>query len=1542
MKMNRMRKRIHIAAIFLAIVMCAHSTLSLFAAGAEDTIQIRTADDLLKLAENCTLDTWSVGKTVVLQADISLKDVESFSIPTFGGIFDGNGYSITGFSIIGNYSSIGFFGVLQEDAVVRNLKIEGSVCPTGDAAEVGGIAGINYGSILNCSYTGYVAGDDNIGGIAGINETGGEIKRCQANAVVSGNHSTGGIAGVNHGVLNNCKNAGDINTQTAGITYEIDDLTIDNMKNLNSTENVAVHMDTGGIVGLSDGKIYYCTNSGVVGYPHVGYNVGGIAGRLHQGYIQGCTNTGNVLGRKDVGGIAGQMEPFLEIQYLTDKFQELDREADKFLNMCEDTFQHVDSYGGEALELLQSISGNLDRASGAAGELSTASGDLLHIYNQELNGLNGNLKEFGDELSKESSSGNHGGENRSDVPSVSGNDWSNLPGVSGNNGSNLPGGGDWNGNLSTGGGSQMDKYSDMLEKLIRNSAGHMDTMLGETQSRESLFRDNLQILNAELDAAGNSMKKLSDVLEDGANQTSADADALSEQAKVLKNLISGIRDDLFEVEGISVRDISGEEETSEHSYDTSAFQKGKITQCENRAKVEADICVGGIVGQIATEYDIDPEKDISVVGTESLQIESTVKAVVRGSRNYGEVTAKKDYAGGILGKTEIGAVISCESYGDVSSTGGNYVGGIAGMSGAAIRGCFTKCTLAGNKYIGGVIGSGLEESDSEVGNLVLGCYTFVDIDEFEQYAGAVAGVNSGNFLENYFVSEKLQGVERTNYSGKAEPIRYSDLLKVEGLPEEFKQLTLEFVVEDEVVKTVPFVYGESFDDSVFPEIPEKEGYYGEWDIAELKNLMFDTVVTAVYSQAVSALPGPEQRENNRRIFFVEGQFEEEDSLECIEQEITTEDILTKDYFAFIKNKTRPEMKINREVVEQWRIRIPDDGLASHVVRYLPPDGSGKKLEIFVRQQDGSWKKTQETEVGSYLCFYVEGQQAELAVVSTVSVWWMWLVVFGILFLILFLICKLVWNIIRCCRRKRVEQEDGTAAERKETAAAEEDSDDAVGQGELKEADNAGEQGESKESNRVEGKMKETDDAGTPEERKEEKKTEEQKKTGKTKRRKRILIAMISIFMLIIGLAAAAILYFQYQFGSSMAVYNLLKDYAEQPELCMEFDVLAKIGTEESEAEVKVIRTELEGHPVFCIEQQGMALYYADGVVFLENGKAFRAGSLIPDYSTVLPHMAELYHSVDVTVSGDKEEQIYSIITKQETVRLLLEILMPAFADQFSEIQIANVDLAVSGDKLSSIHFSSSGTLNDSPKTAVSVTADIAVREVNAEEVSIPQAVKEAVIGGQYEIGEIITEDLFRLLTAWSDFNHREKLAARLLLKAECGPLTVNDTLQMFRVTENDTRINCIRKNAQSIYFTEGAICDKSGHKISSRKEPIVESAKLLEFVYQLCLNSNFGCMETNGSYIYTLMLDNEGAKTVAQTIVPETKDMDLEYGTSSVQITVKDEKIVGMRFVCDGSIELLHVDTPVSVTGELLLEADGTLDDFSIPGAVLDALTADK
>ena len=94
------------------------------------------------------------------------------------------------------------------------------------------------------------------------------------------------------------------------------ELNLDNLnqEQLNAAENVPVCTDIGGIAGFSSGILQGCVNTGAVGYAHVGYNIGGVVGR-QSGYLNGCTNSGTILGRKDVGGIAGQLVPEVQLLY---------------------------------------------------------------------------------------------------------------------------------------------------------------------------------------------------------------------------------------------------------------------------------------------------------------------------------------------------------------------------------------------------------------------------------------------------------------------------------------------------------------------------------------------------------------------------------------------------------------------------------------------------------------------------------------------------------------------------------------------------------------------------------------------------------------------------------------------------------------------------------------------------------------------------------------------------------------------------------------------------------------------------------------------------------------------------------------------------------------------------------------------------------------------------------------------------------------------------------------------------------------------------
>lgn len=1042
-------------------------------------VSISTEEELAQLAVDCQLDSWSRDKYVTLEDDIVLRQNRSLSIPSFGGIFDGGGHTVSGLELGEDGSAVGLFRYVQDGGTVRDLSLSGTVAPGGSKSQVGLLAGVNYGRIENCTVSGSVTGAEEVGGIVGANRATGEIRRCRSEASVTGDHCAGGICGSNQGTINNCQNLGSINTHSTEVSYGIEDITMEEIEDLGSAKQVAAHTDTGGIAGYSEGKIYYCTNSGTVGYQHVGYNTGGIVGRLHQGYLQNCTNTGHVLGRKDVGGIAGQMEPFLEIQYLNDKLGELDRESAKFLDLLEASHKDISGYGGEAAELSNSISAHLSNASAAGTGLTGAANELWYIYNQELTGisddlsrLNGEWKdqaeadrdrleadekepgtqEPGTEEPGTGESGEEGpgteepgeepgtGESGEEGPgtSESGTETSTInltseeflgePGTGqeseaedGDPGTSLivgdpqqnpgeepadgpaepseeqppenaddqegddenSGGNSDDGNHDQGGDinlpdidkpdidkpdldkigidkadiekleKDLESYLAALRRFGQGVGGHLGNITSATSDRSGGLNANLQTLNQELDAAGNDLRRLAEVLQQGGDRTSANVDALIAQTHVLRGCINGLRDDLFRYEGITVEDASdeaaggdlenlGAEQPEEAYYDTSSFQQGKITLCINQGTVEADANVGGITGLIATEYDFDPEDDITLTGEESFRIEQSVKAVVRESRNLGAITGKKDYVGGVVGKADFGAVVSCESYGAVESTGGSYVGGIAGSSDYCIRSCYCMGPVSGETNVGGIAGRGCD---------IFYSYAYPEINCPGERAGSVAGWirEEGMLWGNYYVQGNVPGVDSVGYEGGAAPLSYGEFCAMEGVPEAFSAFTVSLQADGRELASFQCSYGGAIDRGLIPQVPEKEGYYGVWPDFDWDFVTGNRVLEAQYEKWVTSLASQEKDEKGRPLILVQGEFLPQTTL---------------------KLEQGPEGGTKLTVCTDEKSGGTYQG--SLLVRALCQDPEQTRVELWT---ENGYRTIESSAVGSYLEFSLEGGDA---------------------------------------------------------------------------------------------------------------------------------------------------------------------------------------------------------------------------------------------------------------------------------------------------------------------------------------------------------------------------------------------------------------------------------------------------------------------------------------------------------------------------------------------------------------------------------------
>ncbi len=308
--------------LLICLLILASLPLSVFADETEakaeiQSLSISTVKEFLRFAESCRLDSYSKNLSVSLENDLDLSGVDFQGIPIFFGSFDGKGHSISGLNITVESSAVGLFRYLEEGAFVSSLHLSGEILPAGSRSSVGSFAGINRGTIENCSFSGTVAGNDYVGGIAGENQLSGLIQNCSTEGRVSGKHFSGGIAGISKGVIRSCENRALINTESQENVVDIDDISAEALIGSEAANTVT---DVGGIAGSNSGVIRACVNFAAVGYKHMGYNIGGIAGS-QMGYITHCENHGSISGRKEVGGIAGQIEPISQMEFSMDTLQ---------------------------------------------------------------------------------------------------------------------------------------------------------------------------------------------------------------------------------------------------------------------------------------------------------------------------------------------------------------------------------------------------------------------------------------------------------------------------------------------------------------------------------------------------------------------------------------------------------------------------------------------------------------------------------------------------------------------------------------------------------------------------------------------------------------------------------------------------------------------------------------------------------------------------------------------------------------------------------------------------------------------------------------------------------------------------------------------------------------------------------------------------------------------------------------------------------------------------------------------------------------------
>ncbi len=239
------------------------------------------------LGGSVTSDSWSTGSLI---GALSGTVMNSYATGTVRGYQTAGGLVgvIDGGAVIGSYATgnvvaYGTGGSGEAGGLVGLSWGAGggtvdSSYATGNASSdmgnVGGLMAINWGTVTNSYATGTTSGTDYIGGLIG-NNSNGSVSNSYATGTATGRNYVGGLAGNNSNTISN--------------SY--------------ATGAVDGHDYVGGLVGYNYGTL---TGNHAGGVVHGNDNVGGLLGYNYAGTLTGNFATGAVFGRYSIGGLLGR------------------------------------------------------------------------------------------------------------------------------------------------------------------------------------------------------------------------------------------------------------------------------------------------------------------------------------------------------------------------------------------------------------------------------------------------------------------------------------------------------------------------------------------------------------------------------------------------------------------------------------------------------------------------------------------------------------------------------------------------------------------------------------------------------------------------------------------------------------------------------------------------------------------------------------------------------------------------------------------------------------------------------------------------------------------------------------------------------------------------------------------------------------------------------------------------------------------------------------------------------------------------------------
>ena len=428
---------------------------------------------------------------------------------------------------------------------------------------------------------------------------------------------------------------------------------------------------------------------------------------------------------------------------------------------------------------------------------------------------------------------------------------------------------------------------------------------------------------------------------------------------------------------------------------------------------------------------------------------------------------------------------------------------------------------------------------------------------------------------------------------------------------------------------------------------------------------------------------------------------------------------------------------------------------------------------------------------------------------------------------------------------------------------------------------------------------------------------------KKRRHRRFLPILITILVL---LGAAAAFFLHSDFRKDLEAYRLVEARVKEDPMTMDVTVDASYGKISLSADASVARTKKDGAPITCIDRDGAALYYADGAIYLENGKSYAVGGAFPNYAELMDETAELCRTLTVTKSVDGQEKRYTLTAEGDDASTLLRLLTSDEIANAALLSAIRVDLTAESGELMDVSFTA--------ENSGDLRVEAAAHFTDALAPEIPDDVLTAIHSGSNDDASTLTDNALRLLGAWGELT-ADDLSADIALSADCGPIVLNSTLQYDRSSIDGQSYGSIQKNTLAVYFSGSKICDADGNSVDTASQQLVDATSLIDLCYQSILNGSAGCDKVSDGYLYGLSLDSDAMSELAAAIAPDIKAQNVTFSSGRISVRVSEQgELQSVNISCSGALHLILSDAPVSLSA-VITPADRA---FSIPQPALNAL----